>query len=122
MRVREDRLKSGHTSGLTAQLVGESEKFFRRSKSSLDTRLMLVCLSPLPVSIWTKRVGYRTGKETLINQQHPCSSLYVQEEGDTSERKSTYPGLLVRWIPELVLIVVKFIINGLGHLLRYLHS
>ena len=43
-----------HTSGLTTPLVSGSWKFFRRSKSSLDTRLMLVCLSPLPVSIWTK--------------------------------------------------------------------
>ena len=43
-------------------------------------------------------------------------------KGTHQRGNMTYPGLLVRRIPELVLIVVKFIINGLGHLLRYLHS
>ena len=59
--------KQRHTSGLTPPLVGDSLKFFSRSKSSLDTRLMLVCLSPLPVSIWTEIIGI--SNRTEINRK-----------------------------------------------------
>ena len=50
-------------------------KFFNRSKSSLDTKLTLDCLSPLPVSIWEHAHGEDMGRRQKGAQSKQKANL-----------------------------------------------
>ena len=109
-RVNDQKLFDvEHTSGTAGAGLLEEMLFLRRSKSSLDTRLTLDCLSPEPVSI--------CGNYFSVNIRK-----YLRLKQTLTGSIRTYPGLIIWRIPQFIFIVKETIIDSLGHLLGHLHS
>ena len=60
-------------------------------------------------------------KKVSANFGSNSNKMLKERRGGNKKRKPTHPSLVIRRIPEFILVLVKFIIDSLGHFLRYLN-